>query len=108
WLYADLLQNGVQSPIGDRQRIDERFGNGLDREGDVHIAGGVNIPVDGRQRQPPQLTIHRREFGNIIGRESRRFGGALIVHLGQIVGNGRQHAALLTRVASDYTRLSVQ
>jgi hypothetical protein len=66
-LDADLLQHLRGSVILEREPIDERLRDRLDREDVVRVAHLVHVPIGSRQRDPESSRIGVRERGDVGG-----------------------------------------
>ena len=60
------FHSAVADPA-ERQRQREDLGDALDREGDLGIAGEIDVAIDRDDRHAELLRIDRRKLRNVVG-----------------------------------------
>ena len=64
-LRADARQDLVGADVAERERVDERLGDRLDRERDVAVAGAVDVPVHADERDAETVGIGVGELRDV-------------------------------------------
>ncbi len=64
-LGPDLGEHRLGAAVGQRQCVDERLGDRLDREGH-EVAGGVDSAIEGREAQPARGGVSLGQLGDVV------------------------------------------
>ena len=67
-LDADMFQHRLAAMVLERIAVHEGLRHRLDGEGDLGIADGVDLPVDGGDGDAEQVGIDLAELGDVVGR----------------------------------------